>query len=53
MQSLHDCYIIQTVTVIGDQVQNGILCVIYYDGCGDIWMDIIIHPYDWSMVHLL
>ncbi len=53
MQWLHDCYIIQTISVIGDQVQNDILCVIYYDVCDDVWMDIIIHQYDLSMVNIL
>ncbi len=52
MQWLHDCYVIQTITVIGDQVKNDILCVMY-EFCGDVWMDIIINQYDWSMAHLL
>ncbi len=48
MQWLYDCCIIQTITVIGEQVQNDILCMMY-DICGDIWFDIIINQYDWSM----
>ncbi len=47
---IDDCCIIQTIIVSGDQVQNDILCVMY-DECGDIWMNIIINQYDWSMVH--
>ncbi len=51
MQWLYDCCIIQTI-IVSDQVQNDIQCVLY-DVCGDVWMDIIINQYDWSMVHLL